>query len=96
MANFDSCVKEQKRKLRKNADPGSLYSEGIYEEQIARARCIEGFEGGSNKDMFLRIIKWAIIVLALWIIISLVLGMCKPAETINIEIRPLTVGTEMM
>ncbi len=98
--NFEACVREQKKHLQKKASPNSLYAQRLYEDQSARAKCtpqsvFEGFDGGNftNNNMIMQLIKWAIIILTLWIIISLIMDSCKPSDTITLEIRPLTEGT---
>lgn len=64
---YDSCVSEENNMLQFPEDNGSLYSQGIYDDQIARRKCyqrkpvsiIEGF--GNN--VLLKVVAVVLLVL---------------------------------
>lgn len=74
---YDSCVAEEKQALEYPDNGNSLYSNKIYDDQIARRKCYqrnpigitEGFGGNIDMNVLLKVI--AIVLLVLLVVILL-------------------------
>lgn len=90
-ANLQECIVEEKKKLRYPNDEFSLYSQGIYDDQVAINKCInsqkesirEGFSW--SWDYFLKIIA---LILLIIIIIALLSDFFLPKREIPLNIEP--------
>jgi hypothetical protein len=52
LQNVDKCVTNTYNQLRTYSDPDSLYSNGIYDRQMAEQMCVEGFGCGNKSGNF--------------------------------------------
>jgi len=98
-SDYDKCITNERQNLRHHKDQKSLYAKRVYDNQTANRRCyeknpinIEGF-GNINLQM---IIKWALILLVIYVIIMLAIDLLMPSTEIKLGVStPATVKTEV-
>ncbi len=93
--SHDNCINRKRNTLRHPMDQRSLYADRIYDDHTAVKRCyesspfdiIEGFGGLS----FNKLLKWAIIILVVYLLIQVVMN--QDTEEVSIGVPELAGGT---
>ena len=75
--NYDNCIHQTRKTIRHPVDTRSLYRNRVYDNQTANRLCyhdnpvdiMEGFHGNLNFNILL---KWAIIIIVIYLIFMLV------------------------
>ena len=92
---YDGCVNQGRETLTYPTEDKSLYADRIYDNQTTNKRCyekepIEIIEGFS-KNRLNRIIRWIIIIIILYILVSMLIQFLYPEKVYTIvDISPIS------
>lgn len=98
-ADFNNCTENNINNMSHPIDDKSLYNEKIYDNHNANDRCytqnpVNIVEGFGNKNLINCLIKWAIIILVVYVIVTVAMELFQPARTfrLNIDTPRQTIG----
>jgi len=88
---FNTCVNDENQQMNHPTDENSLYNDKIYDDHTANNRCytnnpvniVEGFNG---KNLINCLIKWIIIILIVYVIITVAMELFQPNKTYRLNI----------
>lgn len=90
--NFNSCVNNEHQNMNNPTDTKSLYNDRIYDNHTANNRCytnnpVNIIEGFGNKNLINCLIKWAIIILIVYVIVTVAMELFQPNKTYRLNIQ---------
>ena len=96
--SYNDCVRNELQKMHFPSNPDGLYSERLYDNQVAKYRCnnatnarnnrtnlIEGFSL-QNPQFWETVCKWTSCVIVVLIIIWILVALFKPSQVYEIDI----------
>lgn len=88
--SYDTCINKERENLKHPIDHKSLYANRIVDNQTANRRCyetnpIEIIEGFGSKQQIMNVLKWVMIAIIVFVVISYVISYMSK-ETININV----------
>ena len=93
--SYDGCVGRTRQTLAYPTDQESLYADRIYDNQAANRRCYEKnpieIKEGFGKRRINRMIRWIIIIIILYILITMLMQFMRPRKTFTVDFTPMSI-----
>ena len=94
--DHNSCLGQYGQTLAYPTDPESLYGDRIYDKQTSNRRCYEkspiNIVEGFGRRGINRIIRWVIIIIILYILLTMLIQFMQPKETFTMDLGPTSPG----